>query len=98
MRQLAPFDPLRVLRTLESHRVRYIVIGAFAGRLIGSPTVTRDVDLCYARDPENLEALAAALRELGAGLRSDEDGADLASFRLDARTLRAGDHVTLQTV
>lgn len=98
MREPAPFDPLRVLRTLVSHHVRFIVIGAFAGRLMGSPTVTRDLDLCYARDPENLAALAAALSELGAGLRGAEEGADLASFRLDARTLRAGDHFTLETV
>ena len=88
------FDPLRALQTLDRHRVRFVVIGAFAARLLGSPTVTRDVDICYARDRANLEALAAALQELRAHLRGvDPD----VPFRLDARSLAAGDAFTFTT-
>lgn len=88
------FDPLRALATLDRHRVRFVIIGAFAGRLIGTPTVTRDLDICHARDRPNLEALAAALRELHARLRGvDED----VPFRLDARSLGAGDSFTFTT-
>lgn len=88
------FDPLRVFEVLHRHRVRFVVIGGIAGRLWGSPTVTNDLDICYAPDPSNLEALAAALRELKAHLRGvDED----VPFRLDARTLAAGDHFTFTT-
>ncbi|HJR52250.1 MAG TPA: hypothetical protein VJ982_00905 [Gemmatimonadota bacterium] len=90
----AAFDPLRILDALRLHDVRFVLIGGFAGRLLGSPTVTNDLDLCYARDDRNLERLAAALRELRARLRGvDED----APFLLDARTLAAGDAFTLVT-
>lgn len=90
----AAFDPLRALETLDRHGVRFVVIGAFAGRLLGSPSLTRDLDICYARDRENLSALAAALQELHARLRGvDED----APFRLDAKTLANGDSFTFVT-
>ena len=88
------FDPELALRTLHRHGVRFVVIGGIAARLLGSPTVTRDTDICYERTPENLERLAAALGELGAKLRGvDEE----VPFLLDAKTLAAGDHFTFQT-
>lgn len=90
-----PFDPLRILVTLERHAVRHVVIGGIAGRLWGSTTVTNDLDLCYARDQANLTALATALEELQAKLRgADRD----LPFRADARTLKNGDHFTLTTL
>ena len=91
---LAAFDPLRTLTVLKAHRVRFIVIGAFAGRLWGSPSVTNDLDICYAWDPANLTALASALRELRASLRGVSDAIP---FRLDAQSLKAGDHFTFAT-
>jgi hypothetical protein len=93
---LAPFDPIRILHALNEAGVRYVVIGAFAGRLLGSPTLTRDLDICYARDAENLESLAQVLAGLGARHRGVGDGVHV-SFRLDARTLRAGDSFTFST-
>jgi hypothetical protein len=90
----APFDPLSLLETLHRHGVRFVVVGGIAGRLLGSPTVTRDLDICYARDAPNLRALAAALADLHPRLRGVEPGLP---FRPDARTLRAGDSFTLQT-
>jgi len=90
----AGFDPLRALETLDRHGVRFVVIGAFAGRLLGSPSLTRDLDICYARDRQKLEALAAALQELHARLRGvDED----VPLRLDAKTLANGDSFTFVT-
>lgn len=89
------FDPRALLRALDRHGVRFVVIGGIAASVLGSPTLTRDLDICYARDSKNLIALAAALTELHARLR----GADPAlPFRPDARTLKAGDTFTLQTV
>jgi hypothetical protein len=88
------FDPLHLLETLDRHGVRYVVVGGIAARLLGSPTVTRDLDICYARDADNLVALAAALNELHAHLREAEPGLP---FRPDVRTLRAGDSFTLET-
>lgn len=66
----APFDPLRLLKTLQRHRVRFVVIGGIAGRLWGSTTVTNDLDICYGRDGANLDALASALRDLKVKRRS----------------------------
>jgi hypothetical protein len=83
------FDPLRALDVLRRHRVRFVLIGGLAARLQGSPTLTNDLDLCYDRNEANLEGLAVALKELEARLRGvDKD----VPFRLDARTLKAGDH------
>ena len=89
-----PFDPLAVLRTLVEHRVRFVLIGGYAAALRGSPVITGDVDICYAREDENLERLAAALRVLDARLRG---AASDVPFLLDARTLKAGDHFTFVT-
>jgi glutathione S-transferase len=94
MTEGAPFDPLAALRALDAEGVRFVVIGGIAARLLGSPTVTRDLDVCYARDTENLERLARVLAHLEARLRGAPP--DL-SFRPDVRTLAAGDHFTLAT-
>jgi hypothetical protein len=88
------FDPLAVLRTFVDHGVRFVLIGGFAAALRGSPVITGDVDICYGREDENLQRLAAALVELGATLRGAPSGVP---FRLDAKALRAGDHFTFST-
>lgn len=89
-----PFDPLGALRTLSEHGVRFVLIGGYAAALRGSPMITGDIDICYARDDANLQALAATLEELGATLRGAPP--DIL-FRLDAATLKAGDHFTFST-
>jgi hypothetical protein len=62
----APLDPERIIQTLGQHDVAYVLIGALAARLHGFPRLTADADITPARDAENLEKLAAALRELDA--------------------------------
>jgi predicted nucleotidyltransferase len=91
---IAAFDPLRIFRSLNSAGVRYVVIGAFAGRILGSPTLTRDLDICYARDRVNVDGLAAVLRALHAHLRGVEEAVP---FILDGRSLAAGDAFTFST-
>jgi hypothetical protein len=88
------FDPLRALRTFRDREVRFVLIGGYAGAIRGAPLVTGDLDICYARDRANLEALADALRGLGAKLRGAPEDVP---FRLDAGTLEAGDHFTFAT-
>lgn len=88
------FDPVLAVRTLADHGVRFVLIGGLAARVQGSSVITNDVDICYARDQRNLEALAGALEELEARLRGAPEDAP---FRLDARTLQAGDHFTFTT-
>jgi hypothetical protein len=88
------FDPIPIFQLLTRHHVRFVLIGGFAGRLWGSNTITNDLDICYARDRPNLEALAAALREVGATLRGAPKDVP---FLLNALTLERGDHFTFET-
>ncbi|MFB3739942.1 MAG: hypothetical protein ACE14W_13380 [Candidatus Velamenicoccus archaeovorus] len=90
----APFDPLGALRILVERGVRFVLIGGFAAALRGSPMITGDLDICYARDQEDLEALADALRRLGARRRGVPEDVP---FRLEPATLRAGDRFTFAT-
>ena len=87
------FRPNDMLGPLVDHGVRFVLIGGLGARLRGSPSITNDVDICYERSDDNLERLAAALRDLGA-LRGAPDDVP---FLLDAKTLRAGDHFTFIT-
>jgi len=88
------FDPIAALRSLARHEVHFVLIGGFAAGLRGSPMLTGDLDICPARDEENLDRLADVLGELGARLR----GAPIdVPFVLDGRTLAAGDHFTFAT-
>jgi hypothetical protein len=62
---------------LDDHRVRYLVIGGLAAAMWGSDLPrTSDADITPARNPANLDRLAAALIELEARLRisGDPDG------------------------
>jgi hypothetical protein len=63
---VTPLDPERLIRVLAKHHVRHILIGALAARLQGFPRLTADADITPDRSPENLDHLAAALRELEA--------------------------------
>jgi hypothetical protein len=88
------FQPEAVLGLLSRHGVRYVLIGGLAAITHGAALVTRDVDICYARDRPNLDRLAAALQEVHADLRGAEPGLP---FRLDGLTLARGDSFTFTT-
>jgi len=90
----ATFDPLAALRVLNRHEVEYVVIGKYAGSILGSPILTNDLDLCYERSAENMERLADALVELRAKLRGVDDDVP---FLWDAKTLAAGQNFTFST-
>jgi hypothetical protein len=89
-----PFRARRLLRVLVEHDVDFVVVGGIAGIARGSAYMTEDLDIAYARDPENLQRLAATLRELGARLRGAPTDVP---FILDAKTLAAGAHFTFDT-
>jgi hypothetical protein len=65
------FRPDEILKVLEHHRVRYVVIGGLAAALYGSGTVTFDVDIVPDSTPANLTRLSSALDELDARIRVD---------------------------
>ena len=55
---------LDIYKSLNAHRVKYVVIGGVAGIFYGSPRMTKDLDLFIEATPDNatrlLKALAAA--------------------------------------
>ncbi len=78
------FRPAQVLATLDRHGVTYVLVGGLAATLHGSPVTTQDADICPERTPENLERLAAAMRELHARIRT-EGVADGLPFACDSK-------------
>ena len=88
------FRPTELLRALVARGVDFVVVGGLAMIGHGSTRPTYDVDICYATDPVNLEALAAVMVELGAKLRGVHEEVP---FVPDARTLRQTSILTLTT-
>jgi predicted nucleotidyltransferase len=88
------FRPGRLLETLSRAGVDFVVIGGIAAVAHGSATLTRDLDICFAPDPANLETLGKVLVELNARLRGVEDDV---TFTPDAATLRRIRVLTLDT-
>ncbi|MBW3603856.1 MAG: nucleotidyltransferase family protein [Actinobacteria bacterium] len=72
------FEPDRILKVLAEHGVRYVLVGGIAATLRGSPSMTYDIDVAPELSGDNLERLAAALRELGA-VRYTEPEEDIAA-------------------
>jgi hypothetical protein len=84
----------KLLQTLHRARVKFVLIGGLAAISHGAATLTGDIDVCYARDRENLEKLVQALAPFHPRLRGVPP--DL-PFQLDLPTLRAGLNFTLTT-
>jgi hypothetical protein len=70
-----------VVGCLNRHGVAYVVVGGAASQLHGAPVErTRDTDIVPAKTPQNLDRLAAALREMDARLwvgPSEPDGVEM---------------------
>lgn len=81
------FDPRRICRELNAHKVRYVLVGGFAAAVHGSPLPTDDVDIVPDRGDQNLQRLGQALTALDARIRTSGepvvtriDGAFLAAM------------------
>jgi hypothetical protein len=85
---------LDALEALVARRVRFVIIGGVAANAWGAPIITYDTDVCYARDPENLERMVLALNDLRARLRAAPEDVP---FILDAKTLKMGGNFTFVT-
>ena len=83
-----------LLRLLVEGDVRFILVGGVAATVHGSARQTQDVDVVYARDDENIRALAGALEGEEPRLRGAPD--DL-PFVFDEETVRRGLNFTLAT-
>lgn len=58
-------DPEGLLRSLNAHRVRYVVIGAAAFPVHGYARATLDIDILIDATPANARRTLIALREVG---------------------------------
>jgi hypothetical protein len=87
-------DVGEMLRRLTDAGVDYVVIGGIAMVLHGSARLTRDLDIIFAPDEPNLDALGSVLISLDARLRGIEEDVP---FVPDGKTLRNVDLLTLET-
>jgi len=90
----------RLLGQFADERAEVVLVGGWAAIAHGVVHLTNDVDFCYAPDPANVERVVRALAPLRPRLRveglTDEQAAAL-PFRLDSRTLRGHELLTLVT-
>ena len=90
----AEFRPEELLRRLSAAEVVFIVVGGVAVIVQGHERATKDLDIVYATDEENLARLGAVLQAVNARLCGlDED----VPFVADGRTLRRTTILTLDT-
>lgn len=83
-----------LLRHLVEGEVDFVVIGGVAVVAHGYVRSTKDLDICFATERANLDALGAVLVGLGARLRGVPEDVP---FIPDARALRGIEILTLET-
>src|SRR5467141_523505 len=86
--------PEETIRILYDAGVEFVVIDGAAMALQGSAHLTKDIDFCYARTPNNMERLAKALEPFHPILRGAPPGLP---FRSDSKTIANGLNFTLST-
>jgi hypothetical protein len=91
-----PLQAAELLRLLDRHAVRYVVVGGLAATVHGATRVTFDIDLVPEWTDDNLDRLASALRDAGAKLQAPGPGEPIA-FPIDARSLRQFEVSTWRT-
>lgn len=81
---LLPPDFSEFLRLLNSHNVRYLLVGGYAVGYYGYPRATADMDIWVEIRPENVEKVIAALADFGFA------GVEPELFAKDKQVLRMG--------
>ena len=79
-------DFKELLSILNEHRVKYLVVGAYAVGVHAQPRATKDLDILIKADPENAKAVFAALAKFGAPL----EGLTVADFAEPGPFFRMG--------
>ena len=82
------------VQALSDAGVEFIIVGGWAAILHGSAHVTNDLDIFFAREPDNLRRLVRALAPFRPRLRDVPEGLP---FLWDAATLGNGTIFTLMT-
>lgn len=67
-------DFAALLKVLGNAGVDYVLVGGVAATAHGSARLTQDIDIVYARSPENLRRLVAALAPYDPYLRGAPPG------------------------
>ena len=62
-------DFKELLSVLNEHRVKYLVVGAYAVSIHAQPRATKDLDILVKADAINAQAVFAALAQFGAPLQ-----------------------------
>ena len=62
---LLPTEFSELLKSLNSHDVRYLVVGGYAVAYHGHPRTTGDIDIWIERSAENASWVVDALRDFG---------------------------------
>lgn len=78
-------DYEELLSALNEHRVKYLVVGAYAVAVHAQPRATKDLDILVKADAENAKAIFAALAQFGAplqGVTFDDFAKDGPFFRM----------------
>ncbi len=87
-------DFAELFRRLAEEQVEFVVVGGLAVISHGHVRATLDLDICYARTPQNLDRVVRALATLHPKLRGAPPELP---FFWDAKTLRNGLNFTLTT-
>ncbi len=82
------------LKLLAKYQVNCVIVGGVAAWANGSSQATFDVDVCYARDAQNLARVIRALVSVNATLRGAPKDIP---FILDDETLHRGLNFTFET-
>lgn len=82
------------LKALTENKVDFIIVGGIAISAYGSAYITKDLDFCYLRTPENLKKIVRALAEFNPRMRGFPRELP---FVWDERTLQNGTNFTLET-
>lgn len=93
-----------LLRHLDAHGVRFVVVGGVAGILLGASLATYDLDVVYDTAADNLANLDRALKAIGAHYRDpagrmiEPTEERLASHQFNLLSTRLGSLDLLQCV
>lgn len=64
------YDYKELLRIFNAHRVKYLIVGAYAVIFYTEPRYTKDMDIWVKPDIENAKKVYDALKEFGAPLKN----------------------------
>jgi hypothetical protein len=92
--ELPDFHPRALLTRLVAGGVDFVIVGGVAAVAHGSVAFTQDLDIAYAPDIPNLDALGAVLVDVDARLRGITDDVP---FVPDGRAIRRTRVLTLTT-